>query len=206
MSDATTKPKSRVIPGDGAETAYQRWELPHLLTANHVERIQKQAYDEGFARGQADGRQAAQQETEARLAQLGQVLDVLAAPLKELDERVEQELVTLALQAARLLVRRELKADPGLVLAAVREAMAALPAAARQVRVHLHPDDAQLVREHFKPSEDQHSWRVVDDPSLARGGCRLVTETSRIDATVESRLTAIFAAAFGGERAHDRPA
>ena len=204
MSDAA-KSKSRVISGEGAETAYQRWELPHLLTANHVERIQKQAYDEGFARGQADGLQAAQTETQARLAQLAQILGLLAAPLKELDERIEQELVTLALQATRLLVRRELKADPGLVLAAVREAMAALPAAARQVRLHLHPEDAQLVREHFKPGEEQHSWRVVDDPSLTRGGCRVVTETSQIDATLESRLTAIFAAAFGGERADDRP-
>jgi flagellar assembly protein FliH len=204
MTESATKPKSRVIPGSG-ETAYQRWELPHLLTANQMERIQKQAYDEGFARGQADGLKAAQQDTALRLQSLTAILATLATPLKELDERVEQELVALALAAARLVVRRELKADPGQVMAAVREALAALPAAARHVRLHLHPEDAQLVREHLKLGDEEQAWKIVDDPVLARGGCKVLTDSSQIDATLESRLTAIMAAILGGERSHDRP-
>jgi flagellar assembly protein FliH len=206
MTNEAKALKSKVISGEQAETAFQRWELPQLLTANRVEHLQKQAYDEAFARGQADGLKAAQQETQARLARLAGLFDSLATPLKELDERIEQELVTLAVQAARLIVRRELKTDPGLVLAAVREAMAALPASARQVRVHLHPDDAALVREHFKAGNEPLSWKIVDDPSQARGGCKVVTETSQIDAGVEARLMAILAAALGGDRSHDRPA
>lgn len=205
MSDSTSKTRSKIIPGED-ETAFQRWELPHLLTANRVEHIQNEAYAEGFARGQAEGQQAAQRDTQARLERLGQLLESLATPLKEMDERIEQELVTLALQAARLIVRRELKTDPGLVLAAVREAMAALPAAARQVRLHLHPDDAALVREHFKSGDEPHSWKIVDDPAQARGGCVVITDTSQIDASIEARLTGIMAAALGGDRSDDRPA
>jgi len=66
-----------------------------------------------------------------RLAHLCSILNSIAAPLRELDERAEQELVTLAMNAARLIVRRELKTDPAQVLAAVREAMAGTAAAAR---------------------------------------------------------------------------
>ena len=197
-------PRSKIISGAGGETAFQRWELPHLMTAQHVERIQKQAYDEGFARGQADGLAAAQKATGERLQRLQQILDTLGQPLKELDERIEQELVALATSVARLIVRRELKSDPGQVIAAVREAMAALPAAARKVRLHLHPEDAVIVREQLRPSEEGHGWHLVEDPSIGRGGCKIVTETSQIDATVESRLTAIAAEVLGGERADDQ--
>ena len=207
MSDSADKPltRSKIISGAGGETAFQRWELPHLMTAQHVERIQKQAYDEGFARGQADGLAAARQASGDGLERIQQILDTLGAPLKELDERIEQELVALALSIARLIVRREIRADPAQVLAAVREAMAALPAAARKVRLHLHPDDAALVREQLRPSEEGHGWHLVEDPSISRGGCKILTETSQIDATVEARLTAIVAEVLGGERADDQP-
>jgi hypothetical protein len=100
MSDTTGKTRSKVIPGEG-ETAFQRWELPHLLTANQMERIQKQAYEEGFARGQVDGLKDARTQLDARLAQLASILNSIASPLKELDERAEQELVMLAMSAAR---------------------------------------------------------------------------------------------------------
>ena len=203
MTEPTGKARSKVIPGEG-ETAFQRWELPHLLTANQMEHVQKQAYDEGFARGQADGLREAGAQMSTRLTHLSSILNSIAAPLKELDERAEQELVTLAMNAARLIVRRELKTDPAQVLAAVREAMAALPAAARNVRLHLHPEDALLVREHMKLNEEEHAWKVVEDPVLARGGCKVLTDTSQIDASLETRLTAILATVLGGERSHDR--
>lgn len=203
MTEPTSKPRSKVIPGEG-ETAFQRWELPHLLTANQMEHVQKQAYDEGFARGQADGLREAGAQMGTRLAHLSSILNSIAAPLKELDERAEQELVTLAMNAARLIVRRELKTDPAQVLAAVREAMAVLPAAARNVRLHLHPEDALLVREHMKLNAEEHAWKVVEDPVLARGGCKVLTDTSQIDASLETRLTAILATLLGGERSHDR--
>ena len=47
---------------------------------------------------------------------------------------------------ARQIVRRELKTDPTQIIGIIREAIAALPVAARDVRVHLHPEDAAVVR------------------------------------------------------------
>ena len=203
MTTSGDKSRSRIIPGEG-ETAFQRWELPHLMTAQQVEHIQKQAYEEGFASGQAEGLRRAEQETRARIDVLDQIIGTLNKPLKELDESVEQELLLLTLAAARLIVRREIKADPGRVIAAVREALGALPAAARHVRLHLHPVDAVLVREHLKPAEEEHSWKIVEDPALGRGGCLVQTDTSQIDASVDARLTAILATMLGGERSDDK--
>ena len=54
-------------------------------------------------------------------------------------QEVERELLTLAMALARQIVRRELKTDPTQIIGIIREAIAALPVAAREVRVHLHP-------------------------------------------------------------------
>ncbi len=204
----------KVIPA--GEVRAVPWQIPEvgaggqrearvtgLPTAGGLERLQKQAYEEGYARGREEGRTAGREEVAARAARLDALLGVLARPFEELDEQVEQELVRLALAIAQQLVRREIKADPGQIVAIVRDALAALPVSARGVRLHLHPEDAQLVHEVLPLGDAQRPWQIVEDPVLARGGCRVVSESSRIDASLEARLAALAAAVLGGEREDD---
>ncbi|MDA8362268.1 MAG: flagellar assembly protein FliH [Gammaproteobacteria bacterium] len=202
--------KSRIISGDEL-SAYQRWELPavegtlgknpNVLTAKQIEQIQKQAYEEGFAQGRQDGKA----QVVAQAGRLAKLIGLLNEPLADLDQQVEHELVQLAMVIARALVRRELRSDPGAVVAVVREAMSVLPVAARHVSVHLHPEDAALVRGALALPEGERAWRIVEDPVLARGDCKVHTENSQIDASIESRLTSIVTAILGGERHDDRP-
>ena len=202
--------KSRIISGDEL-SAYQRWELPavegalgknpNVLTAKQIEQIQKQAYEEGFAQGRQDGKA----QVVAQAGRLAKLISLLNEPLADLDQQVEHELVQLAVVIARALVRRELRSDPGAVVAVVREAMSVLPVAARHVSVHLHPEDAALVRSTLALPEGERAWRIVEDPVLARGDCKVHTENSQIDASIESRLTSIVTAILGGERRDDRP-
>ncbi len=204
----------KVIPAGEARVV--PWQIPEvgageqrgtrvagLPTVGGLERLQKQAYEEGYARGREEGRAAGREEVAARAARLDALLGTLARPFEELDEQVEQELVRLALAIAQQLVRREVKADPGQIVAIVRDALAALPVSARGVRLHLHPEDAQLVREVLSLGDAQRPWQIVEDPVLARGGCRVVSESSHIDASLEARLAALAAAVLGGEREDD---
>lgn len=200
-------------------------------TAEEIEAIQKQAHEEaykkgydegynkgltegtakghaeGFEKGYKEGLIKSQDELATKARQLAAILGTLTTPLEELDFTVEQELVSLAMLVARHLVRRELKTDPGHVIAAVRQAVSILPVAARDIRVYLHPEDATLVREALSvketTSEEERRWRIVEDASLTRGGCNVETESSSIDSTIESRLSAIIAQVMGGERESD---
>jgi flagellar assembly protein FliH len=104
---------------------------------------------------------------------------------------------------ARQIVRRELKTDPTQIIGIIREAIAALPVAARDVRVHLHPEDAAVVRENLSPTENESAWTLVEDPVMARGGCQVTTASSRIDARLETRLTSILSELLGTERVGD---
>ncbi len=201
---------------DGVTVA--RWDLPavggdlarrfrHGPTVTRLESIEREAYEQGFASGREEGLKSIQAEMARRLAELDvkiaaldAVFGTLSKPLEQLDAEVETELVQLALAIGKQLVRRELKIDPTQVIGIVRHTVSLLPVAARDIRVHLHPDDAAIVNAKLATPAGERDWVVVEDPLLARGGCRVTTNTSSIDGRLESRLAAAAAALLGDER------
>jgi flagellar assembly protein FliH len=162
-------------------------------------------YQAGLAAAQAEV-QARVRELDARIARLDSILKLLSRPLEELDVEVERQLTALVLTIGKQIVRRELRADPEQIIAILRESVSRLPAAARDVRVHLHPEDAAVVRAQLATPSNDRAWSIVEDPSLTRGGCLIRTDTSQVDARLESRLNAIVSAALGDERAAARAA
>lgn len=169
----------------------------------------KQAgYEQGLAEGKKEGYELGlaegQEVIKLKSDQLSNLISVLQAPLEQLDKEVEDELMFLVMTVARHVIRREVKADPSHVIAAVRQALELLPVSARNIRVHLNPEDATLVRESLAMDEEHgQRWRIIEDPMLSRGGCNVETDYSRIDATVESRMNMIVSQVLGGERESD---
>ncbi len=182
-----------------------------LLTAEQLEHVQSQAHKEGFELGRKEGFEfghkealaGSRNEIRTKAEMMDNLLSALNTPFKELDEQVERELISLTISMVRQLVRREVKLDPNQIIGVVREALSLLPVSARNIRLILHPEDAKLVREIFEVSEKDLVWSIVEDPVLDRGGCKVITDTSQIDATLESRLAAMIATLLGGERTRD---
>lgn len=193
---------------DAVKDTPTTWDVPAIdgsqgngyLTAGRLEALQKEAYDEAWKKGHADGMAAGEAAVQERAERLDQLLQALARPFDELDESVSQQLVELAMTVARQLFRREIKIDPTHVIGVVREAIGLLPIASRNVQVHLHPEDATLVRETLAQTDGELAWSLVEDPLLTRGGCRVTTDNSQVDASAESRLQAVINAVAGDER------
>jgi flagellar assembly protein FliH len=195
-----------------------RYELPSIngmavqarragKTVQELEDVEKRAYEEAYAKGRAEGLASAEremrpqlQQLQARIERLDSIIGTLARPLQELDAVVEDQLVQLALTVSRHLVRRELRIDPSQVIAIIRETVALLPASARDVRVHLHPEDAAVVREKLAAPAGERVWTIVEDPVTSRGGCRVTTDTAHIDARLETRIGTVVSALLGDER------
>lgn len=197
------------------------------LTVDEIEIMQKQAYDEAFAQGKADGfqqgfeqglEQGSQQGfdegskkgyddnlhlLQTQAATLASLLGTLSEPFKTLDEEVEHELVKLVVAIATQIIRREIKLDPGQIVAVVRESINVLPLASQKITLKLHPEDIELVRSALAVDEMSPSWSLVEDPLITQGGCKVDTEVSHVNATVEHRLAAVIANLLGGERALD---
>ncbi len=170
------------------------------MTAAALEEIQQQAYDEAWAKGREEGLVAGREELLKRIGSLDTIMNSFAEPFSKLDDEVVSDMADLVISMLRQLVRREIRTDPGQIIAIVREAVASLPTASRKVYLHLHPDDLVIVRDTLSLSDDERNWELVEDPIISMGGCLVRTEFSQVDARVETRIAKLIAQVFGDER------
>ncbi len=177
---------------------------PRYTTAEQLERVQKEAYDEAFQEGLIKGLEAGQVQIAEKAKHFEAIINSLAEPIHLMDEEVQQELVNLCIALLKQLVRRELKLDPGQVVAVVRDSLSALPLSSRNIQIRLNPEDVKLVQEALGTQTESSSWTIVEDPVVSCGSCKVLTETSRIDATIESRIAQLITQVFGGDRESDK--
>ncbi len=198
MSDQTLLSKAQM-------TAYQRWELPSfdaqsptpevtvpeqpLPTVSQMEQWHQQAQQEGYEAGYAAGMQQGVQDSQ----HIALVLTQLQHQINQLDQQLLQSLMDLALELARQVVRQALQIKPELVLAVVQEAVASLPHFNQTAHLFLNPEDAPLVRRALEDTLSHSGWKIMEDSRLARGGCRVETAHSQIDASVAKRWQQVVA-------------
>lgn len=176
------------------------------LTLDELEAIRQDAYNEGFATGEKDGFRAGQlkakQEADAalagKLASLEQVMSHLLDPIAEQDQQLEAALVSLVSHMTRQVIQRELSSDSSQIRHVLREALKLLPMGADNVRIHINPQDFEMI----KALRDRHeeTWRILEDDTLLPGGCRVESEHSRIDASVETRMNQAIKQLFEQQR------
>jgi flagellar assembly protein FliH len=102
-------------------------------------------------------------------------------------------------------VRRELKIDPTQVIGIIRHTVSLLPLSTRNIRIHLHPEDAAIVREKLARASGEQEWQLAEDPLMARGGCRLTTDHSTVDARLESVVASAMVGLLGDDRTEREP-
>lgn len=176
------------------------------LTLDELEAIRQDAYNEGFATGEKDGFHAGQlkakQEAEAalagKLASLERLMSQLFEPIAEQDQQLEVALVNLVSHMTRQVIQRELGSDSSQIRQVLREALKLLPMGAGNVRIHLNPQDFEMAKALRERHEE--SWRILEDESLLPGGCRVESEHSRIDASIETRLNQALKQLFEQQR------
>lgn len=168
----------------------------------------KEGYREGRAAGYADGRPdgyaAGQQDAEIRVAALHALLDSLETAVSGLHLDLAEEVLALSLEIARKLVGHALHTQPEHLLDVIQTALTQVPQT--RVRLHLHPQDIALVREHLPAHPALAEARLIADPQLRRGDCTLESDTAQIDATVATRWARLLGAFPDALRALPPPA
>jgi len=169
------------------------------LTLEELESIRQEAYNEGLVAGEKDGfrsatlkvRQEAEVALGVKLASLERLMGSLFDPIAEQDAQLEKTMVGLVEHIARQVIQRELVLDSSQIESVMREALKLLPLGVGNVRLYINPQDFEQVKALRERHEE--TWRIVEDAALQPGGCRVETEYSRIDATVETRISQIMA-------------
>ncbi|WP_341304984.1 flagellar assembly protein FliH [Pseudomonas sp. TMP25] len=205
-ADDAVEPSASAEQHAQAESEEVALEDVKPLTLDELEAIRQDAYNEGFATGEKDGFHAGQlkakQEADmalaAKIAGLEQVMTQLFEPIAEQDQQLEEALIKLLEQMVRHVIQRELVSDSSQIRQVLGEALKLLPMGTGNIRIHLNPQDFEMVKALRERHEE--SWRILEDTSLLPGGCRVESELSRIDASVETRLNQAIKQLFEQQR------
>lgn len=188
--------------------------VARTLTARQLEEITAQAHREGFshgaregraagfAQGQQEGRAAAQGELKQQVAQLQKVMQQLLQPIAAQEAAIEQAMTQLSLDIARVVLDHEPALSAETLIPLVRRAVRELPVGERNLTVLLHPQQLELVR---NCAEWPEKWRLQADSRVDIGGCKVVTEHSLVDFSIELRFRQVAAQLLAERGAVDAP-
>ena len=188
-------------------TAWERWELGSFdseseapggvagkpgspaISEKEINQIREQAQQEGHQAGYAAGLAAGQAQAEAmgreEALRLAQAMEKLEQCIATLNQAVADDLLALSIEIAGQIVRQVVAAKPEVLLGVIREALEQLPLL--HAAIHLHPEDASLVRLRAGDQLAHAGHRIHEDPKLKRGDVIIEAGGSHLDATLASR-------------------
>ncbi len=181
----------------------RRWEFAPLAGRSgavaELEARRKAAHDSGYQAGYRAGLAAAQ-----GLAQrLGQLVASSENGLRLMEERLAGELLDLAVELARHVVRAEIAVKREALLPVAREAIALVSQDARAVQLLVHPSDAELLRKYLAEEIAESGWRIVEDHRIEPGGLRVLSGSGDVDATLATRWRRVLSALGQDHAWHD---
>ena len=162
-------------------------EQPALSNLRHEQEILEAARQEGEARA----RQAFEQELDRVRGNIRTALTEFAQERSAYFQKVEAEVVQLALSIARKVLHREAQVDPLLLAAIVRVAMDKIESRTK-VTVRVHPMYAADCRAFFaRGLEPQAVPEIEEDPAVEPEQCVLQTELGSTELGIEVQLKEI---------------
>ncbi|HEV2294367.1 MAG TPA: FliH/SctL family protein [Tepidisphaeraceae bacterium] len=184
-------------------------EAENLKAAAKVEGLvegKREGLVKGLEEGRKSGAQQALSEHRTQLANLTKALTEAAADLdasrQQLQAEALMEVIDLSVAIAQRVTKRQGLIDPQVLTANLNEAMKLVVASA-DVRIALHPSQKQ----YFLDALPQLAlvWpalqhvQLVEDDTLAPGGCRVFSRGGQIDADLDGQLDRVIADLMPGD-------
>ncbi len=161
-----------------------------------VQELLEKAYADGFAHGHDAGSQETRDALEAPIRQtledtglrLAQLLHEARDHIVRNEDRISHQLLELACDLARQVIRQELRHNPQALRPVVAEAVAQLVEDGLPATVRLNPDDLAALEESLRDSTSSGTLpELVADPSVSPGGCIVSSASTTADASIEKR-------------------
>lgn len=154
--------------------------------------IQRQAYEAGFASGEAEGRAFGESQYVTYAARLEEKLRELDEVAKQFERALHDEVAALALAVGEHLAAQEIHQPRSSIQVLIERVLEqhhfALPHTRRQgegtLVIHLNPTDLQLLGDRMVGLV---GVRLIEDPEITRGGLRVNSRDGILDASVERR-------------------
>ena len=152
------------------------------------------AVEEAYARGRKEGLDSAEGNLETSAQALAAAAEEISRLRESLAKNSSQDMLRLVMAISEQIVRREVSADPKVVLSIIEKALHA-SVRTDQYRILINPADLESVTRQkplFLASiSGLKNLSIETDPSISQGGCRIDSDLGDVDATIETQLEAI---------------
>lgn len=149
--------------------------------------IERDAFATAYAQGEKAGLEAGAKRGDAMLRRLSESLTQLDELRTAMISHTERQVVQLALEIARRILRHEVQADHDLLCAMARVALDRIGDAS-PATVRLNPEDYHTITARHGGAWAGNHVTVVADPAIGRGGCMVESSLGFVDAGVESQF------------------
>lgn len=180
-------------PLDIAQQAIEQEKL-HAREAGFEQGYQEglaQGLEEGLAQGLLQGQKQAYDESKAvfleQKRQIQSLISHFEADLNHTREAIAADILKLSLEVSKAMLKTSLSVKPALILDLIQHILHTLPTLELPAVMILHPTDARLVATHIGDELTESGWRILEDPTIEAGGCKIDTATNEIDASLENR-------------------
>ncbi|MDB6000431.1 MAG: Flagellar assembly protein FliH [Rhizobacter sp.] len=181
------KPATPTPPPSAATAATPAAAAPDVDIEEQLKAVRQSGYQDGYRDGLAALDAFKQSFAKQVTAQVGDVAAAFHSQLDGVQAEMAQALARASVSLARQVVRNQLATQPQLVALVAQEAVEALLLSARHIVVRVNPQDHGLIAEGAADTLAARNARLVADPSLSRGGCRVESDIGVVDASMETR-------------------
>lgn len=163
----------------------------HTSQGDGAAQRERQAYEKGLAEGESRCRAEFENTLAGLRNQISAALQDFTEQRDAYFERVEPEVVQLALAVARKILHREVQMDPMLLAGVVHVALEKLDAGT-QVRLRANPAEVGSWREYFsQPHDIRPIPELVGDSTLSHSECTLETDLGGTTISLDTQLKEI---------------
>lgn len=177
-------------------SAYERWEMAALQDVELeptqdpqaiAQKAQAEGYQKGFDEGYAVGLAQAKENSDAQLLILNQLFEQSKKILLAQQQQHAEQMFELALDIAQTFIQTQIKIQADAVLPVLRGLLHSITDIEASAILYLHPEDIGPVQNAIESILQEQNWRIIEDKTLLRGGCRLETQNKIIDASLQTR-------------------
>ena len=160
-----------------------------------LEEAREQAFAEGYALGHETGakevREAlaatTQPQNDDMAARMTSVLSNMTEGLLDREQDIARQLLGLACEIARQVVRQEIKTSPDLLRPLIGEALEMIVDDGLPATVRMNPDDLARMHDSLTKTLGETAPDFVGDAQIAQGGCVVHSPSTSVDVTLEKR-------------------
>lgn len=170
--------------------------ISRAMTASKLSELEQQSRakgeqegrEQGYQQGYAEGQEKAKQLVNECQQQIDQLIEGITTDVEREKDALQSVLSRLVIDISRAVCLKELQFESN-IEEVIRRGLAALPLGEQKITIYLNPADyAQL-----SSSKDSanNNWVLQARDDIAAGGCKVQSEHSTIDFTLQKRLEQI---------------